>query len=294
MITNPPTAADDLARPGWLPVEQWPFPLRAMELDGYRLAYTDVGAGPILLLVHTGLWSFVWRDLIKQLQTSFRCITLDCPGTGLSGGADHANLAGAARAVDGLVEGLGLDELVLVVHDLGAPVALQAAGGWPHRIRGLAALNAFGWQPSGLAFRSMLALMGAAPVRSMDAWTGWLPRATSTRFGVGRHLDRPGRRAFLAGVDRQGCRSFHHYLRSAGRHDYAEIESTVARLAPIPAITVFGQRNDPLGFQPRWAERFEDLVAVEVPGGNHFPMCDDPDLVAGALARWFGDRVRPS
>ncbi|MCN4156973.1 alpha/beta fold hydrolase, partial [Mycobacterium tuberculosis] len=34
---------------------------------------------------------------------------------------------------------------------------------------------------------------------------------------------------------------------------------------------------------PRWKELFPTARQLQVRRGNHFPMCDDPDLVAGAL-----------
>lgn len=54
-------------------------------------------------------------------------------------------------------------------------------------------------------------------------------------------------------------------------------------LADRPLLTIFGQFNDPLRFQPRWKELFPTARQLQVRRGNHFPMCDDPDLVAGAL-----------
>jgi hypothetical protein len=65
-------------------------------------------------------------------------------------------------------------------------------------------VNAFAWRPSGPAFRGMLAVMSSAVVRESDADTGWLPAATSGRFGVGRHWSRADRAAFRAGIDRFG------------------------------------------------------------------------------------------
>lgn len=58
----------------------------------------------------------------------------------------------------------------------------------------------------------------------------------------------------------------------------------MTKLGGLPLLTVFGERNDPLGFQPRWAERFAEITQFEVPNSNHFPMCDDPKLVARAIA----------
>jgi hypothetical protein len=44
--------------------------------------------------------------------------------------------------------------------------------------------------------------------------------------------------------------------------------------------TIFGQRNDPFGFQPRWKQLFPHARDVVVLKENHFPMCDAPDLPA--------------
>src|SRR5689334_3250804 len=73
-----------LARPSWLTEVSWPFATYSVEVEGHRLALTDVGRGPVLMFVHTGLWSFIWRDLIRLLASEFRCVCFDSPGTGLS------------------------------------------------------------------------------------------------------------------------------------------------------------------------------------------------------------------
>ena len=132
----------------------------------------------------------------------------------------------------------------------------------------------------------MLALMGSGPVRWLDGHVGWLPAATSTRFGVGRHWDARDRSVFRAGIDRAARLAWHGYFDDARRSDvYPEIEAGLAGpLASLPLVTIFGQFNDPLRFQPRWKARFPNAVQVRVPRGNHFPMCDDPELVASALA----------
>src|SRR5215471_1540469 len=54
----------------------------------------------------------------------------------------------------------------------------------------------------------------------------------------------------------------------------------------LPLLTIFGKRNDPLGFQPRWKQLFPEAQQVVVPKGNHFPMCDAPDLVANRIRSW--------
>ena len=253
---------------------------------------------PVLLFVHTGMWSFIWRDVITRLAGDFRCIALDAPGTGQSAVPARAiSLEYSSRAVTGLIEGLELENLTLVVHDLGGPAGFAGAARTPERVRGIVAINAFGWKPSGALFRGMLALMGSAPMREFDVLTGFLPRLTSTNFGVGRHFDRASRDAFRAPLGRQGLRAFHRYLRDARTCDalYTEIASALAGpFAKLPLLTIFGEHNDPLGFQPRWKKLFPDAQQVVVATGNHFPMCDDPDLVADAIRAWHRQGRAPA
>ena len=56
-------------------VDSWPHRAQTIDVDGAPIAYHDVGSGPTVLMVHMGLWSFVWRDLIHHLSTlSLFCV----------------------------------------------------------------------------------------------------------------------------------------------------------------------------------------------------------------------------
>ncbi len=286
-----------IARPSWLPPEQWPFALRRYDHpmpDGRRLAihYTDEGTGPPLVLVHAGLWSFVWRDLIAQLRHRFRCVTLDLPGSGLSAGtARDVDLRTFTDVLDGLLDHRSVEGATMVVHDLGGVVGIVSAGRRPERVTGIVAVNSFAWPPDGLALRAMLGLMGS---RSMT-WTlgsaRTIPRLSATGLGIGRHLDRDGRRAFRGAYRRRpAARSFHRAMRSARRSQalFAEADQAlITSLADRPVLTVFGERNDPFGFADRWRERFPHASSWVVEGGNHFPMCDDPVGLAERVAAWY-------
>ena len=74
-------------------------------------------------------------------------------------------------------------------------------------------------------------------------------------------------------------------MRSVRRHDYQRVDQALGQLSGRPLLTVFGEKNDPLGFQPQWAERFAHVEQLEIPGGNHFPMCDEPEAVATGIRR---------
>ena len=282
-----------LARPTWLPEAVWPFETRAVNIAGTSIAFTDIGDGPALLFVHTGLWSFVWRDVMRRLSRDFRCVCLDAPGNGRSGSArDSVTLDGSATTVAGLIDRLRIRELTLVVHDLGGLAGIAGAARSSAAVTGIVAVNAFAWRPEGKALRSMLSIVGSHFFRRLDLWTGLIPRITATRFGVGRHLDEPSQRAFLAGIGARGVGAFHDYLRDALRADALHAEADIAlreKYAGLPLLSIFGERNDPFHFQAAWRRRFPHAVQLVIPRGNHFPMCDDPASVANAIEQWHHD-----
>jgi haloalkane dehalogenase len=124
-----------------------------------------------------------------------------------------------------------------------------------------------------------------------------LARISAGSFGAGRHLDRPSRDAFLAGIGSRGLRVFHRYVRDASRLDsiHEQVEAALAGpFRKLPLMTIFGERNDPFHFQQRWKRMFPDCRQVVVAKGNHFPMCDDPDLVAGRIRAWHREQVAPA
>jgi pimeloyl-ACP methyl ester carboxylesterase len=282
-------------RPDWLTERAWPHPVLGLDVEGHHVAYTDTGGdGPVLLMVHVGLWSLLWGGLIGELAGRYRCVTLDVPGSGLSGaGAD--GLAGAARATGALIDALDLRQVTLVVHDLGGLAALAAVVGRTDRVAGLVAVNTFAWPPRGILALA-LRLFGSAPAREVSAWLGLLAWGSATRFGAGRRWDRDRRRAWRRGLRDRDRRRFPHQVFAAAAGDHGvsgAAQAAVAALAARPTLTVFGQLGDYFGFRRRWRALRPDLTEAVVPWGLHFPMADNPALVAGAIDAWHRARVRP-
>jgi GNAT superfamily N-acetyltransferase len=150
----------------------------SLEFQG-RVAFVDEfyirpefrGQGIGARVLHQMIGYCGWRDLILRLAADFRCICFDAPGNGRStpvpGSA--ASLDFASRAVRQVIEELDLNDLTLILHDLGGPAGIAGARRIPQRVCGIVAMNAFGWQPAGAALRGMLSVMGSSVVREMDA-----------------------------------------------------------------------------------------------------------------------------
>ena len=115
-----------------------------IDVDGHRLHYLDLGAGPPIVMIH-GLGGQVrnfTHSLTGRLAGRHRLIVVDRPGSGYSsrprGGA--VGLRAQAAILARLVERLELGRPLLVGHSLGGAVALAMALDHPRAVGGLALL----------------------------------------------------------------------------------------------------------------------------------------------------------
>lgn len=88
---------------GWPDRELYPFAPHYLEVGAGRIHYLDEGGGEPIVFVHgTPTWSFLWRDLIRELRGEYRCVAPDHLGFGLS---DKPRAAAPARPTNGYPHG---------------------------------------------------------------------------------------------------------------------------------------------------------------------------------------------
>ena len=72
----------------------------------------------------------------------------------------------------------------------------------------------------------------------------------------------------------------------------AEVEwSLQSILAGLPVLTLFGRKNDPYGWQERFARIFPHATAAGIDDGHHFPFNDDPDGYAASICAWWAEKA---
>lgn len=296
---------DAHARPAWLDPAEYPFRSRFLEVDGHVVHYVDEGAGPTLLFVHAGpAWSFIFRRQIEALRDEFRCVAIDFPASGPSpaGGDYRPALRSAARMFDVFTRALDLRDVTLVLHDLGAPVALSVAVRMPERFVAIVAMECFAWPLVGEHPRivRMLRAVGSRPFRALNDVANVLGRIEVTRYGIGRGLSHAGRRTFLGPFrDRRVRRAAVAMLSDAvvSTAFLADLEGEMRRsLADRPVLLVFGEHSPTVQerFPAHWLERFPRATLVTIPRAHHFPMADAPEEVSRAMRSWLREAAKRS
>jgi haloalkane dehalogenase len=118
--------------------------LQTVQIEGWRLAYRELGDGPPVVLLHG--WptsSYLWRHVMVPIARANRVVAPDLPGFGASDKPLGIRYSFDLfdRALDLLLAQMGIDQLGLAVHDLGGPVGLHWMLGRPGRVTKLALLN---------------------------------------------------------------------------------------------------------------------------------------------------------
>ncbi|MCG7578664.1 haloalkane dehalogenase [Mycolicibacterium sp. OfavD-34-C] len=119
-----------------------PIKQQLASVGGTHMAYREVGEGdPILFLHGNPMSSYLWRNIMVQLQDVGRCIAPDLIGMGGSGrlAGDDYRYSTHQHYLDAFCEALGLDRDVIVVgHDWGGALGFDWARKHPEAVQGIA------------------------------------------------------------------------------------------------------------------------------------------------------------
>ena len=279
--------------PDWVPRDLFPFPSRFIDIDGNRIHYVDEGSGPVLLFLHGNpTWSFLYRGIIAQLKTRFRCIALDYPGFGLSTAKPGYNFLpeNHARVVEAFVSALDLPAFMLMVQDWGGPIGLWMAGRCPDRITGLVIGNTWAWPITGDPhFERFSSIMGGAvgrfAIRNFNAFVNMMIPMGVKRRKLGKAVMAAYRRPFPTRAARMATAIFPREIRASSAF-LSEVEQSLPGLSEKPALILWGEKD--VAFREVERKRFEALFpchrTVSLPGAGHYIQEDAPDEIATAIA----------
>jgi len=121
------------------------IPIQTTQVDGYQVAYLDIGHGPPVILLH-GFGGAIWHWEHQQIALSgkYRVITIDMLGSGLSEKPAIAYTPKFLLLFLGhFMDNLGISRAILVGNSLGAGVAMGMAISYPDRVDKLILISGF-------------------------------------------------------------------------------------------------------------------------------------------------------
>ncbi len=169
-----------------------PLPKKYADLSGVRMAYTDMGQGAPILFVHgVPTSSYLWRNVIRDLQSNFRCIAPDLMGLGdTETPLNHRyDMEAQADKLIELMDYLDVEKFTLVCHDQGGAASQWLAVHNKERIEKFIITNCVcydNWPvPIVANFMKMLVIKPLARLSfrvGFGSW--WGPSPIGMRLGV--------------------------------------------------------------------------------------------------------------
>ena len=286
-----------------------PLAKTTVDVRGRRMAYHERGAGaPVLFLHGNPTSSYLWRDVIPELEGRGRLIAPDLIGMGDSGKLPDPKpdtyrfTTHRDHLWDFIDAVVGEEPVVLVVHDWGSALGFDWANRHRDRVRGIAYMEAI--------------------VRPVAGWEEWSPSATPVfqgfRSDKGEQmiLERnlfvervlPGsvlrklseaemaeyRRPFQAAGDRWPTLTWPREIPIAGEpadvvaivRDYSEWMAA----NDVPKLFVNADPGAILtGATREFCRAWRNQAEVTVPG-SHFIQEDSGPAIGQAIAGWMAAR----
>jgi pimeloyl-ACP methyl ester carboxylesterase len=266
-----------------------------------RIRYFDSGSGsPVLFLHGCPFASFIWRNVIDEMNTSFRCIAPDLLGLGDTETPPSADwsLRAQVSAVIGLLDALSIRAPDVVGHDHGGAVAQILAAEHAERVGRLVLANVEAYDNWPSAKERPFVRMTQLPlIGDVVLWIwSWKPvlratlieaRAVHNRQALTpEFLDAYVRTNF---ADRHRRRKTRRFL--AGQFDRRNNEITLEivdglRRFDHPTLLIWAEEDPHFG--PEWGERLQrDIPGVvrldRMPATGHLLMEERPDEFANSV-----------
>ncbi|MGO4110407.1 alpha/beta fold hydrolase [Paenibacillus sp. YAF4_2] len=281
-------------RPFQVDQAEYPFTDHWLPYRDGHIHYLDEGQGPVVLLLHGNpTWSFLYRNVIKELRNEFRLIAPDYPGFGMSKAPSGYGFTPQeqSEAVHELIRHLDLKHFILVVQDWGGPIGLNYAVQHRTNLRGIVVMNTWAWPAEILPMKLFSLAMGGWPIGY------WLqtrlnffakvivPHGIYQTDKVTNSLRSAYSAPFPNPKSRKPTWIFPRQIRKA-RAWLADVESRLPVLSDLPAQILWGLKDSagfPLGQMAKWQNALPLNETEILEDASHYVQEDRPDRVAASI-----------
>jgi haloalkane dehalogenase len=236
---------------------------------------------PVLCLHGWPQSSYMWRHLLPALASAgHRALAPDFPGFGDSSPDPPGTFERQVEAVERFRRQIGLDRVLLAVHDTGGLIGLRWACDHPDAVGGLVITNTgffpdHGWIQIAETMRTPI--QGEALVDSLtrEAFATLMEEASS-EFDE-RALDEYWK-AFTTAAGRRGILELY---RSFELDELKPYQSRLAALK-VPTLILWGEGDEylPVDYASRFAGQIPGSTLILLEGVRHFLFEDEPERCA--------------
>ena len=276
----------------WLDQSEYPFTSHYFDINDHKLHYIDEGQGKTLLFIHgTPSWSFDFRNVIKTLKSNFRCIAIDHIGFGLSDKPkeyDYSTL-NHSKTLEKFIIDSKLQDVTLVVHDFGGPIALNVAIQHPDLIKNLVILNSWLWSSkTDPDFIKLSKILKSPLLPFLYRYLNFSPRFILPKsFGdkkISNSTLKQYTSPFANKTQRNGALAFARSLLN-DQDWFEKLWNKRLAISQIPTLFIWGMK-DPV-IKPhnldKFLSGFPNSTVIRLETCGHFPQEEEPEVVTKSI-----------
>jgi pimeloyl-ACP methyl ester carboxylesterase len=289
-------------KPDWLDTEEYPFKSKYLTLEAGNMHYIDEGQGSTIVMIHgTPAWSFIYRNLIKQLQTHYRCVAMDMIGFGLSDKPKNWDYKPRSHAAnfEKLMDHLQLKDVTLLVHDFGAPIGLAYALRYPENVKNIVMLNTWTWSLSKhhiftKASKYLVGPLGKFLHSKLNVSTRML---VNELFGDESKLPEPIKQHYINALgqpdDQVGALACARELIGASRW-YEELWQQRKNIQDIPTLILWGERDKLVKLEAlqKWKKFFHECYVINFEESGHFLQEENAEELASYVSNFIKEEQK--
>jgi haloalkane dehalogenase len=236
---------------------------------------------PVLCLHGWPQSSYMWRHLLPTLASAGRRVLApDLPGFGDSPPDPPGTWERHVEAVERFRHEIGLEQVVLVVHDTGGGIGLRWACDHPDAVSGMVITNTgffpdYEWHELAKAMRTEGQGEALVDSLSRDGLATLLEAASS---GIDERAVDEYWKVFSTVGNRRGMLQLY---RSFDLDELAPYEGKLAALG-VPTLVLWGEQDEylPRDYAPRFTREIPGAELVLLETARHFLFEDEPERCA--------------
>jgi haloalkane dehalogenase len=245
-------------------------------------------ATPVLLIHGYPESSFMWRDLLPPLaDAGRRAVAPDLPGYGNSPPFRSGTWEHHVEVVEQFRQAMGLDRVMLVVHDWGGMIGMRWACDHPDAVAGLVISNT-GFFPDGkwhgMAETLRTKTAGEAALEGLDR-EGFAAMLRATGRGFDDQAIDEYWKAFTTEEGRRGQLELY---RSGDFEKLIPYEGRLAALR-VPTLILWGEHDEfaPVAGAYRFHKEIPGSKLILIEGAGHFAFEDEPERCAREIVEFL-------
>lgn len=280
------------------------YPRKRVAVLDTEIAYVDTGEGdPVVFLHGNPTSSYLWRNVISEVEGGARCLAPDLVGMGDSGKAPDGSyrFVDHVRYIDGWFDALGLtSNMTLVCHDWGSALAFHWAHRHSERVKGIAYMEAIvgpltwdNWPDDATRiFQGMRSDAGEDMVLEKNMFVERVLPASVIRELTGEEMEVYRKPYLEPGESRRPTLAWPREIPIEGEpadvHEIATAYSRWLASSDVPKLFINAEPGAILtGDQREFCRTWPNQQEVTVKG-SHFIQEDSPAEVGDAISEWLG------